>query len=350
MMSQFSTVSLFLVLVPFLSFAQITKRKEIRKNYQVAAGNYLAIDSRFGDIHIETWLKDEVDITVNIEITKGNEAKARQYLNDITIAIDDTSADDLSLKTMFNGDINNGRNDRMKIEYRIKVPKYTNLQLKNRYGNLFLADSQGKTSIDVTYGNIKIGELTGDVALKLTYGNGEVDKVSNGEINARYSNLEIDNAGNVEVDNSYSKVDFGTSKDVDLSNKYGKMTWESLYNLRGYSKYGSVVIDKLYNSLIFAVKYGGGVDIDWISKDFVEVNLEGAYAGVTLKFQRGMSAMLDAEMKYCDLKYADIEFDYRYIDKSGSMKYYQGKLGTGDYASKIKINSAYGNVKLSYAD
>ncbi len=339
-----------MVLLPMLSLAQVTKTKEIKKSYPVSNGNYLTIDSRFGDVHIETWLQDEVAVTISIEVTKRNEAKAGQYLDNITIDVDDSSPNDLSLKTLIAGDMNNGKNDRVHIEYRLKVPKYTHVKVTNRYGNLFLADSEGKVWVEVTYGNIKLGELTGEVDLQLTYGNGEVDKVSKGEITARYSNLEITNAGKVEVANSYSTIAFGNANDVDLANKYGNMTWESIYKLRGYSKYGKVKIDKLYRALVFKVTYGGGLAVDWIAKDFTGIDIESAYATVTLRFQQGMSAMLDAEMKYCDLKYAGMALDYSYIDKSGSMKYYKGRLGQGDYAAKINIDAAYGNVKLLYAN
>ena len=96
--------------------------------------------------------------------------------------------------------------------------------------------------------------------------------------------------------------------------------------------------------------YGGGIKVGWISKDFKNIDIESSYATVSLKFQRGMSAVLDAEMKYCDLKNYNIEFDHSYIDESGSMKYYKGKLGKGSYASKINISADYGTVKLGYTD
>ena len=68
------------------------------------------------------------------------------------------------------------------------------------------------------------------------------------------------------------------------------------------------------------------------------------------KFEKGMSAQLDADMKYCDLKNYDIPFDHTFVDESGSQKEYRGKLGSGAGNSRIKIVSGYGNIKISYAD
>ena len=348
-MSQFKIATLMLVLSPCIVFGQVTKSKEIKKHYNVSGDGNLTIGSKYGDVHVETWDKNEVDIDITIEMTKRSEAKALQYLDKIEIVIDDASVDDLSFTTTINGSLDNSRNDRMKIVYQVKVPVSLNMNLANKYGNLYLADSRGKMTINVAYGNIKIGELDGSIDLKLSYGNGEVDRVNDGEVVARYSNLEIDDTGNLEVSNSYSNLDFGKSEEVDLINKYGNLTWEGLNNLKGTSKYGSVKIEKLYKSLVLETRYGSGVKVNWISRDFSYIDIESSYATVTLKFQPGMAASLDAELKYGDLKNYDIEFDHSYIDESGSMTTYKGKLGKGPSSGKIKISSAYGNVKMSYA-
>jgi hypothetical protein len=347
---QFKIATILLVLTPFFVVGQTTKTKEIKKHYNVSADGNLAVDGKYGNIHIETWDKNEVDFTVTIEVTKRNEDKAQQYLDKITIDIDDASVNNLAFKTMISGNLDNNGNDRIKINYKIKVPKTLNMKLKNSYGNLYLQDADGSIGVIVSYGNIKIGELGGVIDLKLSYGNGELEKVTSGDIVVRYSNLEIEDTGNVEVSNSYSNIDFGNSKDVDLTNKYGNLTWKSLHKLDGYSKYGNVKVSKLYESLKFDVMYGGGIKVGWISKDFKNIDIESSYAAVSLKFEKGMSAVLDAEMKYCDLKNYDIEFDHSFIDESGSMKYYRGKLGTGSYTSKIKIVSGYGTVKIGYTD
>ena len=348
--SQFRITTILLLLTPFFVFGQVTKTKEVKKHYSVSANGHMAIDSKYGDVHIETWDKNEVDVVIKIKATKRSEAKAQQYLDKITIDIDDASKNNLSFKTMINGSLDNKNDERIEIIYQIKAPATLNMKLKNSYGNMYLEDASGGMSISVAYGNVNIGKLSGELEFKLSYGNGEIDQINHGEVIARYSNLDIESAGNVEVSNSYSNIAIGKSKDVELSNKYGNLTWSSLNRLSGYSKYGNVKISKLYNALTFDVMYGGGIKVGWISKDFTAIEVESSYATVVLKFQQGMSAMLDAEMKYCDLKNYDIEFDHSFIDESGSMKYYKGKLGKGDYSSKIKISSDYGNVKMGYVD
>ena len=347
---QFKIGLLLLVLTPFFTFGQYTKTKEVKKNYNVSGNGNLTIDGKYGDVHVETWDRKEVDLVVKISVTKRSESKAQEYLDKISININDGSAENLSFKTELDGNFNNKSGEKMEIEYRVKVPVTLNMWLENSYGNLYLDDTKGEIGLDIAYGNLKVGNIAGPLEFKLSYGNGEINEVSNGDVVVRYSNLEVGNAGDVEVTNSYSNINFANAKDIDLSNKYGNTTWRSLNKLKGYSKYGTVKVDKLHESLVFDVNYGGGIKIGWISKDFDRIEVESSYASVSMKFEQGMSAMLDAEMKYCELKNYNIEFDHSYIDESGSMKQYEGKLGKGGFASKIKIKSEYGNVKVSYAN
>ena len=349
-MYQFKFALLAILILPVLSYAQETKSKEIKKQYTVSSNASLAVDGKYGDVHVETWDQNKVDVQIKIEITNRSASKAQSYLDKITIAIDDSNADNLSFKTNIDGNINNNGDERMEISYRFKVPKTINLDLKNSYGNLYLQDINGKVDLNVAYGNFKVGSLTAPVNIKLSYGNGEVENIADGEVDVRYSNLDIEGAGNLDVSNSYSNIDFGDSKDVDLVNKYGNLTWKSVNTLDGYSKYGNVKIDKLYKSLDFEVMYGGGIKVEWISKAFTAIDVESSYATVALTFEKGMSAMLDAEMKYCNLKNYDIEFDHSFIDESGSIKEYKGKLGKGSFGSKITIASEYGTVKIGYID
>ena len=93
-MSQFRIALLIFVLTPLFVFGQETKTKEIKKHYTVSPTADLSIDGRYGDIHIETWAKNEVDVQIKIEVTNRSSSKAQQYLDNITIDIDDTGGDD----------------------------------------------------------------------------------------------------------------------------------------------------------------------------------------------------------------------------------------------------------------
>ena len=339
-----------LVFMPVLAISQVDKSKEINKTYDFSAQGRLSLENKYGDMHIDTWDKNRVEVRVVVKARKSSESKAQEYLNKVEIDISDNNKNDLSFKTIINGSINNRNDDRLEIDYHVKAPIGFSMALKNSYGNLYLGNTDGDVQLKVAYGNLKVDKMSGTVNLKVSYGNGEVESIGSGAMVVSYSNLSVEKIGNVDLTNNYSNIDLGETSDVEVSNKYGNVTMDANRSLKGFSKYGSVKIAKLYESISFDITHGGGLKVGWISKNFSKIDIESSYASVVLKFEKGMSAMLDAEMKYCDLKNYDIPFDHTFVDESGTQKEYRGKLGAGSGTSRISIVSGYGNVKISYAN
>lgn len=350
-MKSIYNISFFLLsLSPFIALAQVDRSKEINKTYDVSAKGRLSIDNKYGDVHIDTWERNRVEINIVVKATKKTTAKAQEYLDKVEIDISDDNKNDLSFKTIINGNINNSRGDNLEIDYNIKAPVGFSMTLRNSYGSLYLGNTSGEVQLKIAYGNVKVDEMTGDVNLKVSYGNGEIESISNGIMTVSYSNLSVEDIGDVEITNNYSNIELGTTQDVELSNRYGNVTMEANNSLKGYSKYGNVKIARLYKSISLDIMHGGGLKVGWIGKSFTKIDIESSYASVVLKFEKGMSAEFEADMKYCDLKNYNIPFDHSFIDESGSQKTYRGILGTGNGKGKISLNSAYGNVKISYAE
>ena len=341
---------ILLILTPVIAFGQVDKSKEIDKAYDVSSQGSLSIENKYGDVHIDTWERNRVEVNIVVKATKGSASKAQDYLDKVDIEISDNNKNDLSFKTIISGNINNGRGESLEINYNVKAPASFAMALKNSYGSLYLGNTSGDVQLKIAYGNVKVDKMTGDVNLKVSYGNGEVASIDNGIMVVSYSNLAVEDLGDVDITNNYSNIDLGHTGDVEVGNRYGNVTMEVNKSLKGYSKYGNVKIEKVYESIAFDIMHGGGLKVGWISKNFTKIDIESSYASVILKFEKGMSAELDADMKYCDLKNYDIPFEHSFIDESGTQKEYLGKLGTGSGTSKITVTSGYGNVKISYAD
>ena len=350
MKSIYKSSFFLLVFMPFLASAQVDKSKEINKTYVVSAQGSLTLENKYGDVHIDTWDQNRVEVKVVVKARKNSESKAQEYLDKVEIEISDNNKNDLRFKTIINGNINNRNNERLEIDYNVKAPIGFSMDLKNSYGDLYLDNTDGDIKLNIAYGNVKVDKMRGTVNLKVSYGNGEVESISGGVMVVSYSNLSVEKIGNVDLTNNYSNIDLGETSDVEVSNKYGNVTMDATRSLKGFSKYGNVKIEKVYESISLDITHGGGLKVGWISKNFSKIDIESSYASVALKFERGMSAELDAVMKYCDLKNYDIPFDHTFVDESGTQKEYRGKLGSGSGTSRIKIVSGYGNVKISYAD
>lgn len=347
------TILILLLVLPFGVMAQYTETKTIDRNYSVSGNGSLAINGKYGDIHIDTWSNKNVEVKIKIEAKKRNANQAKEMVEKVNIVIDDTNKEALSFRTNIDGSINNRSGEQLKIEYWVKAPSTLNYKLKNSYGNLYLADNTGYNDIDVAYGNLKIDECKGKTLLDASYSNGEVESIAKGDIKINYSNLNMSSLGLVEVTGNYSNLDVSDkSSDIDIENRYGNIKLGGVDILTGQSKYGGVTINKLYKSITFELLHSGGLKVGWISKDFDKIDLKAKYGSISLNFEKGFGATIDADMTYCSLKYGEIPFDYSHLKEEAQHNMYKGVLGdkknTGNRI--ITITSSYGNAKIGYTD
>ena len=329
--------------------AQVERTKEINKTFDVSTSNTLSITNKYGDVHINTWDKNVIEVNVTVTADKRSESRAQEALDKVKIDFDESSSE-IEVETNIDGGFNNRNGEKLTIDYEVNMPKSNDLNLRHSYGSLFMDDLSGEVDLKMSYGNMKVGNLSGETRIKLAYGNGEIDKMGDGELSVGYSNLNLDEAGDVEISNQYSNIDVKKSLDISLSNKYGNMSIEDVNSLKGSSKYGKVSIDKLFNTLVLEMAHGSGVNVRWISKGFNWIDIDSNYASSTLKFEKGFSAELEGIFKYCSLKYDSEDFDFSYIDKGNTSSEYKGKIGAGGSSnSKIRLRSDYGNIRIGYS-
>lgn len=341
-------IVVLVIALPSLLLAQTELSKKIEKSYTVSGNGSFTINGKYGDIHVDTWDSKKVEVKVVIEVTKRSEKLAQAMLDKITIGIDDNDKEALSFRTSIDGSINNKSGDRMKIEYWIKAPKSLAYNIKNSYGNFYIAENTGKNDFKIAYGNIKAGNCSGTTVLKVSYGNGEIKEMKNVSLEVSYSNLTFDKIGNATMENNYSNIEAENVGSVDIENRYGNFKVESIKVLHGQSKYGNITLGKLYNTIDFA----GGVKVKWISKEFEKINIAAKYEAIELNFEKGFGASIDADMNYCHLKMGDVPFDYSQLIEKAQHSYYKGVIGAKENAGNriVSIKSSYGNAKLNYAD
>ena len=337
-----------IIVLPSVMLAQNELSKKVERSYSVSGNGSISLNGKYGDIHVDTWDENKVEVKVVIEVTKRSEKLAQDMLDNITIGIDDSNKEALSFRTNIDGSINNKSGDRLKIEYWIKAPKSLAYNIKNSYGNFYISDNTGKNDFKIAYGNIKAGKCLGNTFVKISYSNGEIKELKNGSMEINYSNLSFEKIGKISMTNNYSNIDAESAGSIDIDNRYGNLKVKTIKVLHGQSKYGSIGIGKLYKEVDFA----GGMKVKWISKDFEKINIEAKYEAIELNFEEGFGASIDADMTYCYLKMGDIPFDYSQIREKAQHSYYKGVIGDKTKAGNrvISIISSYGNAKLDYVD
>ena len=180
-----SAVAVFLFLAP--SFAQ-TKTLIKRTNYKTenvefgVGGTVSIIGAPAGSIKIEGWQKNTVEITAEVEMQAETEADLTELAKVSGFVIDNdfghlriTSVgthDKTYLKRVAKKFPKRLLGLPFKIDYVIKVPVYSDLEIDGGKGDLTLSNVEGSMRINVLETNAKLNLIGGSIAA--TFGTGTV--------------------------------------------------------------------------------------------------------------------------------------------------------------------------------
>jgi len=343
-------ISLFLI-SSSLSAQEITK--EFHKEY-TAGSKTLDISNKYGDVSIESWDKDQIIIDVKVTVYMSNKERAQKYLDQIDVKFSDTPTT-IYAKTVIDDNFSFtgwGDSKKFSIDYKIRMPAGTDLNLSNKYGNTDFNELHGLVNLDIKYGNLNAGKLTrGNVKpinkLSIAYGKGTIDEAGWLDLTERYvGSMEITKSQAILLDSKYSKISLGETSSVVGESKYDNIRIDNIKNLVLENGYTEVNIGELTKKLTYNGSYGS-FSIDRIPAGFESVDTETHYMGVKLGIEEGAKYSLEAKVSYGGLKYNEDNFkNHKRIIENNSSEI-SGVVGNEENpASKVKIIASYGSVRL----
>lgn len=323
-------------------------KKEFEKNYNVNKSSTLKLVNKYGDMKLENWDKDEVEIKVTIKVNTNNQSKADKVFSKIDIDFSE-SANTVSAITSINDGI---RNSSFSIDYKVKVPKYINVDLSNKYGNLFVNEINGLAIISVKYGNFTINKLgrgkekpTNQVNVAYSNGYCTINECDWLKLQVAYSKVGIETSTALMIGSKYSALKIKKSKSIVAESKYDHpFRIGAVKNFVCEGAYSDFEIDKLYNMLEADLKYSN-LEVEEVDKDFEEVKLKLRYGKAWLNLPEDPGYELKAESAYGSVKYPHNENINRVVDQSESSIW--GVVGKNKAPkAKVRIDSRYGTVDI----
>jgi hypothetical protein len=347
----FFFISLFLISSTLFG-QELTK--EFHKEY-TAGTKSLEISNKYGDVVIESWTKDQIVIDVKVTVDMSNRDRAQKYLDLIDVQFSE-GADVISAKTVIDNNFNFtgwGDSRRFSIDYNIKMPVGTDLNLSNKYGNTDIDELHGLLNIEIKYGNLTAGKLTrGNIKplnkLVIAYGKGTIDETGWLDLTERYvGNMDIGKSQAILLDSKYSKIALGETSSVVGESKYDNIRIENIKNLVLENGYTEVNIGELTKKLTYNGSYGS-FTINTIPAGFESIDVETRYMGVKLGIDESANYKLEAKVSYGGLKFNEGNFkNHKRIVENNSSEI-SGTVGNEENPSaKVNVLSSYGTVRLN---
>lgn len=185
-----------------LSFSQNLKRTTYKtESIEFGVGGTITIvGAPKGSIVIEGWSKNEIEVSAEIEMEAATEADLAELAKVNGFAIDEDfghvrvmslgTHDKDYMKRVAKKFPKKLLNSPLKIDYKIKVPRFSDLEINSGTGDLKLSNVEGAMLIKAFEGNANLDLIGGTI--DATFGSGNVDvKIGSRSWRGRQANFQL---------------------------------------------------------------------------------------------------------------------------------------------------------------
>ncbi len=333
-----------------ISYAQNEQYGILDKSYTPASkSTALEISNNFGNITLATWDKNSISVKITLDVEGYDEEESKKILDKIDLKTNETS-NIISIKTNLKSHSSSSfRKKTFKINYEINMPDGHPLSLSNEFGNIFLTDYSGKTTINLEYGNLTAGNLA-ELDLKHEFGKGEIESITKGIFEMGYVDaFSLSDAGELVLKAEFSKIEIENVKTIDFDVEYGKLLIGTVSNYDGSSEFSELGIKKLYDNFKLEAEYASGtIQINHISKDIQSFELDTEFSKAEIIIEKGANLGFDTKHSFGKLKTEGSSFNFSKKIKDMSDEAYSGTIGNQPDKIKttLKIKTNYGGCTI----
>jgi len=187
--------------------------EEFQQSYDVDAGTVLTVDNQNGNIIVEAWNNDDVEVYAE-KVTQFGQSELDKD------SIEVTTGNEMTVKTTYTNLFWFFSPPRVTVNYRIKVPADVSVErLETTNGEISLEGTTGDATLISSNGNINVKDVDGSVDAETTNGNIKIEDVtgvtgvetSNGIITVEIPSL----SSNVEIKTTNGAITVYVSEDLD---------------------------------------------------------------------------------------------------------------------------------------
>jgi hypothetical protein len=344
-----SIVARILILISFLlPWATISAQdftKVYKQKYDVERGANLIVQNKFGDINCQAWDENSIDITVTVKVDASSQEKANRVFEKIGVALSGNRTKVEGITTV--GNINNAD---FSIYYEIRMPSWVNIDLNNKFGDIFLDETDGLVKINLEYGAMEANAFNGlNTELMVKFSKVKAGFMKDGTLKLEYSQWESKSAENIRITSRFGEITIDKITKLNLDSQYDEINIGSAGQVISISRFSELEFGKINGDFDFDIEYGE-LDVDFISAAFKLGKVRNTFAEASLVFDPRSSVNINAEMRFGELTYPKaVSMNHEIVGYTTNI--YKGKIGaSASPGSSLSLNSKNADVKISFAN
>jgi hypothetical protein len=332
-------------LIPSLILtAQDFTKTYYKEKYDVDKGASLVIQNKFGDIHCQAWDESSVDVTVTVKVDASSQEKADKVFSKIEVELTGSRTKVEGITTI--GSISNAN---YSVDYDVRVPRWINIDFENKFGDIYLDESDGNVKINIEYGAMEANSLNGPkTELTLKFSQGKAGFMKDGKINIEYGEWKSTGNENLQLYSRFSEINIDKIASLNIDSQYDEVTIGSSGPVISISRFSELEFEKINGDFDFDAEYGD-ITVDYISAGFKTGRVRNSFAGTSLTFDPKVSLTVDADMEFGELSYPEEHASMSHETEGYTTNTYKGRIGaTAGMASQLTIITKNADVEIDF--
>ena len=373
--------------LPWIVGAKTKKDGETKSTtvvVNISKSDRINIQAKNTELTVETWNKDEVEITASVRFDGKMTDRIEEFLDEFEEKVNKNIRSDdgeLSIKTDLDFPnriqigskhvgINISYGDELKVNYKIKAPGSNKFIINNSYEEVFLigtyddvdftqysgeleAENIKEAKINLKYGSATIRSL-GEAEMEIYEQELDIESIGSMKFNSKYADVELKKIKNLTIDSYESDLQFGLIGRIEGILKYGEMNIEDKVDWTELTLYevdieanevGDLnLINSKYSK--FDIRSVKSIRFDQSYEDETDIQTLGSFKSLNSKYGNHTIDVLTGSF---DLKAYEDEVEIDRIEPSCNAitidgKYIDSSLGLDDVAFVFSADVKYGNV------
>lgn len=336
-----------------------------QKNYPVNGKVNLNIDSKYGEIIVKVWEKQEVEVKAVITAYGKDVSTAERVLERISLdwrqngnqvrvytAFDRNASPIKELWKKLTDEAEALLNrSKVEINYEILVPANTDAVITHKYGDVFLGKVSGNVEVDLGHGLLQTDKLSGITVLNLNFANANIQEVQEGDFTVKGGRVVLYKANKVSVNSAVSELDIREVNTLILNSRSDQLSVGNAKVITGQGRFSKMNTAVLSDKVELDLSYGN-FKIERIVSTFSDINITSNATDIQLVMEESAAFDLDITAIKEQLQLPssltqtmiqeESKDEGRFTSQRLSNHKKQGKAG------KVSINANGGDVDIKY--
>ncbi len=269
---------LILLLSIFIVGTLQAEEKKITKTFRSSDVAKLKLDNKFGDIKVENWTKQELEINVVVKALSNKPSVGKKILEKVKVKFKH-KRDSIFVKTDFGSffSLKKFTNSffsgcEFSVNYEVKMPKDIDIDLVLKNGNIVLFERTGNVKINHKDGSISVEKLEGEGIFELDDSSLYLDKAGDLLINSRNSRLVVNDSKTVKVNSYNSEYELKNLQNLEGEFSRDDFKIGGLQQFFGKAKASTFTIGNLERNAVVDFNRGA-FTLEGLNPEFEELKL-----------------------------------------------------------------------------